>query len=123
MSHIVSITTEVRDAAAVQAACRRLNLPEPVEGEVELFSGKVSGLAVELPDWRYPICCQLPTGQVRFDNFGGHWGEQEHLDRFQQAYAVEKAKIEARRKGHACTEQQLPDGSVKLTVQLNEGAV
>ena len=46
MSHIVTITTEVRDAAAVRAACRRLNLPQPVEGEVKLFSGTVAGLAV-----------------------------------------------------------------------------
>jgi hypothetical protein len=39
-----------------------------------------------------------------------------------QAYAVEKTKIEARRKGHAVTEQQLADGSIKLTVQVG-GAV
>jgi len=37
-------------------------------------------------------------------------------------YAVEKAKIEARRRGHACTEQRLPDGSIKLTVQVEGGA-
>ena len=32
MSHIVTIRTEVRDPAAVAAACRRLGLPEPVHG-------------------------------------------------------------------------------------------
>src|SRR5690349_10885380 len=32
MSHIVSIKTELRDPEAVRAACRRLNLPEPVQG-------------------------------------------------------------------------------------------
>jgi hypothetical protein len=30
LSHIVTIKTEVRDAAAVRAACRRLGLTEPV---------------------------------------------------------------------------------------------
>ena len=122
MSHIVTITTEVRDAAAVRAACRRLSLPEPVEGEVKLFSGKVSGLAVELPSWQYPICCELSTGQVQFDNFSGRWGDQKHLDAFLQCYAVEKAKIESRRRGHSITEQTLADGSVKLTIQVNGGA-
>jgi hypothetical protein len=38
--------------AAVRAACRRLHLPGPVEGEVKLYSGTVSGLAVQLPDWQ-----------------------------------------------------------------------
>ena len=32
MSHIVSIKTEVRDKAAVQAACQRLQLQQPEEG-------------------------------------------------------------------------------------------
>ena len=122
MSHIVTISTEVRDAIAVRAACRRLSLAEPVEGEVKLFSGKVIGLAVQLPDWQYPICCELSTGQLRFDNFAGRWGDQKHLDAFLQAYAVEKAKIESRRRGHSVTEQPLADGSIKLTIQVNGGA-
>jgi hypothetical protein len=37
-------------------------------------------------------------GQVQFDNFGGRWGDSKHLDRFLQAYAVEKCHIEARKK-------------------------
>ena len=45
MSHIVTIKTEVRDAAAVRAACKRLGLAEPTEGKTRLFSGEVSGLA------------------------------------------------------------------------------
>ena len=122
MSHIVQIETEVRDAAAVRAACHRLGLTKPVHGTTKLFSGEVSGLAVQLPDWQYPVVCDTATGQVRYDNFGGRWGDQQHLDRFQQAYAVEKTKIEARRKGHTCTEQQLADGSVKLTINVGGAA-
>lgn len=122
MSHIVSIKTEVRDTAAVQAACRRLGLAEPVQGKAMLFSGEVNGLAVALPGWSYPVVCDIPTGQVQFDNFDGHWGEQKQLDRFLQAYACEKAKIEARKRGHSVTEQQLTDGSIKLTIQVAGGA-
>ena len=122
MSHIVTVKTEVRDAAAVRAACARLKLPQPVEGNTRLFGGEVEGLAVQLPDWVYPVVADLASGQLKFDNFGGRWGEQQHLDRFLQAYAVEKAKIEARRRGHQCTEQALADGSIKLTIQVAGGA-
>ena len=122
MSHIVTIKTEVRDAEAVQAACRRLGLAEPIQETVKLFSGEATGLAVRLPDWQYPVVCNTASGQIRFDNFGGHWGNQKHLDAFLQAYAVEKAKIEARKKGHSVAEQPLADGSIKLTIQVPGGA-
>jgi hypothetical protein len=121
MSHIVTIKTEVRDAAAVHAACRRLGLSDPVQGKARLFSGEASGLLVNLPDWQYPVVCDLGLGQVRFDNFGGRWGDQNELDRFLQAYAVEKARIEARKKGHTVTEQPLADGTIKLTIQVSGG--
>jgi hypothetical protein len=122
VSHIVEIKSEVRDLIAVRSACDRLRLPQPVQGTHRLFSGEIAGLGVQLPKWRYPAVCQLDTGEIRFDNFNGRWGEQQHLDRFLQAYAVEKAKIEARRRGNTCTEQQLADGSIKLTVNAGGAA-
>jgi len=122
LSHLVEINTAVRDAAAVQAACRRLGLSDPVQRTVKLFSGEATGLAVELPDWRYPIVCDTETGRTRYDNYNGHWGDQKELDRFLQAYAVEMTRIQSRKRGHTVTEQQLADGSIKLTVQINGGA-
>jgi hypothetical protein len=122
LSHIVQIQTEVRDAAAVQAACRRLSLEPPVTGTVRLYSGQATGLAVQLPGWSYPVVCDLASGRLQYDNFHGHWGAQRELDRFLQAYAVEKTRLEARRQGHGVTEQPLADGSIKLTVTVNGGA-
>lgn len=122
MSHIVEIKTQVCDVLAVGAACRRLGLPEPREETVQLYSGEATGLVVRLPRWQYPVVAELATGRLRYDNFGGRWGEQKHLDALLQMYAVEKAKIEARRRGHVCTEQQLADGSVKLTVNVGGAA-
>ena len=118
LSHIVAIQTEVRDGAAVAAACRRLGLPEPILGTAQLFSGPATGLLIKLPGWLYPVVAQTDTGQVQFDNYGGAWGQPEKLDRFLQAYAVEKAKIEARRKGYTVTEQPLADGSIRLSIQV-----
>ncbi len=122
MSHIVTIKTEVRDPQAVKAACQRISLPEPVNEKIRLFGGEVEGLAVSLPDWAYPVVCNLASGQLHFDNFNGRWGDQGQLDRFLQAYAVEKAKLEARKRGHSVTEQILRDGSIKLTIQVGGAA-
>ena len=122
MSHIVSIQTQVRDPVAIDAACRRLQLPTPTRGTAKLFTSEASGVIVQLPRWNYPVVCDTATGDVRYDNYQGRWGEQVQLDRFLQAYAVEKATIEARRKGHSVTEQPLADGSIKLTVHVG-GAV
>ena len=122
MSHIVTISTEIRDGEALQLACRRLALPEPAHRTVHLFSRSVSGLAVELPGWNYPVVCDLASGQVQYDNYGGAWGEQQQLSRLLQAYAVEKAKLEAHRKGFSVIEQPLSDGSIKLTIQVTGAA-
>lgn len=121
MSHIVQILTQVRDPVAIQAACCRLGLPQPIQQTTRLFSGEATGLAVQLPGWHYPVVCDIASGQIKFDNFGGLWGEQAKLDQFLQAYAAEKAKIEARKQGHSVTEQTLTDGSIKLSIQVSGG--
>jgi hypothetical protein len=118
VSHIVTIATEVRDPDAVAAACKRLGLPEPVHGTATLFEGQATGLLVNLPGWLYPVVCDTATGSVRFDNYGGRWGEPAQLDRLIQAYAVEKARIEAMKRGHSVSEQSLADGSIQLTIQV-----
>ena len=122
MSHIVEIKTQVRDAAAATSACSRLNLGAPVEGRTQLFSGEVTGLAVRLSEWRYPVVFETDTGRAHFDNFNGRWGKQVELDRFLQIYGVEKARLEARQAGHSCFEQPQDDGSIKLTVQVGGAA-
>ena len=76
MSHIVTITTQVKDAAAVRSACRRLKLPQPIHGSHRLFSGEVTGLGVQLPEWRYPVVAQLDSGELRYDNYGQRWKGQ-----------------------------------------------
>jgi hypothetical protein len=118
VSHIVTIEAEARDPAAVAAACRRLGLPAPVTGTARLFEGEASGLLVRLPGWAYPAVIEPATGKIRYDNYGGAWGDAAQLGRFVQAYAVEKAAIEARKKGHPVSERALADGSIRLTVTV-----
>lgn len=118
MSHIVEIKTAVRDPAALAAACQRLGLKAPTHGKARLFTNEAEGLIVELPNWNFPVVFDTASGEVRYDNYNGQWGKQEQLDQLLQAYAVEKARIEARKAGHQVHEQALPDGSIKLTIQV-----
>src|SRR5437588_9980556 len=111
VSHIVEITTEVRDPAAAAAACRRLGLTDPIQGTAKLFEGEAAGLLVRLPGWLYPAVVETATGRVRYDNYQGAWGDAAELGRFAQAYAIEKARIEAGRKGYSVSERALADGS------------
>jgi len=122
VSHIVTIETEIRDLAALQTACRRLQLAEPVHKTAQLFSSEATGHCVELIGWRYPVVCDLEAGAVQFDNFSGRWGKQAQLDSLLQNYAAEKAKLEARRQGHSVTEQVLDDGAIKLTIHVGEAS-
>ncbi len=122
LSHVVTVRTEVRDLEAVAAACRRLELEAPLRGRFKMYSQVIDGWGVKLPGWLYPVVLQPETGVVQFDNFEGHWGDQAQLDRFLQGYAVEKATLEARRRGHTVAEQTLDDGSVKLTLTAGGSA-
>jgi hypothetical protein len=118
LSHIVTVKTELRDKASVAAACRRLGLPEPAHGTAQLYSGQASGLLVHLPDWLYPLVIDTDSGTVRYDNYGGCWGDEQHLHRFLQAYAVERARGEARQKNFSTTEQSLADGSILVEIEV-----
>lgn len=118
MSHIVTVKTQVKDPAALAAACHRLGLAAPTQGTAELFSERATGLLVNLPGWLYPVVVDTQAAQIHYDNYSGAWGSQTELDRLLQAYAIEKARIEARNSSHSVTEQSLPDGSVKLTIHL-----
>ncbi len=118
MSHLVTIATQITDVEALSHACRRLELPLPQYGPATLYRTTVAGWQVSLPGWKYPVVCDVATGQVHQDHFGGRWGNPAELDRLLQTYAVEKVRLEARRKGLSVYEQPLPNGSIRLTIPL-----
>ena len=118
MSHVVTVQTRLHDPAAVAAACQRLGLEAPVHGTARVYSEEATGLVVRLPGWEYPVVIDTLTGVVRYDNDDGYWGDPKQLQRLMQSYAVEKVKLEARKKGCVVTEQALEDGRVRL--QLRE---
>jgi hypothetical protein len=116
MSHVVTIQTRAHDPVAIVAACQRLGLSAPTPGTAKLYNGEATGLLLHLPGWQYPVVIDTLTGTLRYDNFGGRWGEQSQLDRFLQMYAVERCRTEARMKGYQVSEQAQQDGSIKLRI-------
>lgn len=118
MSHTATVKTEFKDVPALNAACRRLGLAEPVLGEHVLFedSTKHQGYAVMLPGWSYPVICNTQTKQVHFDNYNGHWGDIAQFNKFKQAYATEAAKAQARKMGYRVSEKLQANGSIKLVL-------
>ena len=121
MSHIVNIKTQIRDPVALAAACVRLGIQQPTQGRAKLFVTEAEGQIVHLPGWTYPAVVDTASGTIATDTYGGRWGDQRELDRLLQAYAVEKSRIEARKSGYTVTEQNLADGSIKLTIQVGAG--
>jgi hypothetical protein len=115
VSHILSIRTEIRDINAISAACRRLKLDAPIRGDHTLYDGTYQGIGVKLPGWSYPIVIQ-ENGEVKYDNYGGRWGNVKELNTFTQVYAVEKTKLEARKNGYLAQESTLADGSIRVTL-------
>ena len=93
-----------------------------MNGSHKLFTSTATGLGVRLPGWNYPVVFDLTSGHVAFDNYEGRWGEQSKLDALLQMYAIEKAKIEARKRGHTVIEQNLPSGEIKLVIHVSGGA-
>ena len=118
MSHIVTIKAQIRDPAALAAACRRLGLQEPTHGTARLYGGEATGLIVHLPGWRYPAVVDTQAGQIRYDIYNGAWGRRRELDRLLQAYAIEKARLEANKAGHSVTEHPLANGAIRLTIHV-----
>jgi hypothetical protein len=118
MSHIVKIQTEIRDRQALDSACRRLQIALPQAGTFQVYQVQATGLKVDLPHWKYPVVCDLLTGELHYDNYGGRWGEESQLHQLLQTYAVEKTCLEARKQGYSATEQILSDGTIKVTVNM-----
>jgi hypothetical protein len=84
--------------------------------------GAVGKVAARPTRWPPTLLCNTATGSIRFDNYEGRWGDPKQVDRLLQAYAVERARLEARKRGHQVVEQSLADGSIKLTIQIGGAA-
>jgi len=98
----MNIKIELHDREALEYACQRLGLTI-IEGKHKLYSSTEEGLAVCLSGWKYPVVIKN-DGTIAYDNYSGSWGKPEELNKLRAYYGVEKAKIEARKKGYSVYE-------------------
>jgi hypothetical protein len=143
----VTIKTELRDLAAIKAACKRMGW-QLVEGQTTFqwygryigdypeFEKRLRSLGIKTEDYgKCSHAIKVPgagyeIGLVQKGNqFIPLWDTwatggldkvtaENGMSGFMQAYAIEVAKLEARRKGYQVTERRLPNGSVTLAINV-----
>ena len=122
MSHISKIELEVKDLAVLNRACSRLGL-EFVKGQKSFkWFGKEASCdhAVKIPGASYEVGVVKTGGsyELRCDYYDARIEEKigRRGGALKQAYAVEKVKVEARRKGYFVVEKKTQSG-VRLYLQ------
>jgi hypothetical protein len=124
MSHISKIELEVKDLGVLKQACNRLGL-ELIRGQTHFkWYGKDASCdhVIKVPEADYEIGVINQKGRYDLScdfydrNIEKVIGPQGGL--LKQAYAVEKTKIEVRRKGYTVLEQSTDTG-VQLRVRLH----
>lgn len=122
MSHFTTIETQVRDVAALKAACAEMSLAVEENAIARGYSRNThkGDLVIRLkgpydialnrqPDGTYGLTCDWWDGHVEKE-VGAKYG------RLLQLYGVHKAQIEARKKGFTTRRQTLADGAIKLVI-------
>lgn len=144
MSHVVSITTRVKDLKAAALAAQRMGGKLDTNKKTYTWWGKwvgdynqadaayLRGIKVEdygkcdacvsFPDIDYEMgLVKMPEGdyQIIFDFISSDLTKKlggTGAQAFLQAYGVEKTKLEAKAKGLKCSETAQADGSIKLNI-------
>ncbi len=124
MSHISKIELEVKDLGTLKQACQRLGL-NMVQGQNTFkWYGQEEGRcdhAIQVPDAAYEIGV-VKTGngfELRCDYWDSAIGKAigRNGGLLKQAYAIERTKTEARRKGYSVIEKKT-DSGVRLHVRV-----
>jgi hypothetical protein len=122
MSHFTTIKTQIKDIEALKSTCKELGLTVLQNAEARgYYTNTTKGDYVirlkgpydialnKQPDSSFGITADLWEGEVERE-VGKNYGK------LMQLYAVHKATIEARKKGHLTRRSQQKDGSIKLVI-------
>ena len=125
MSHISKIELEVRDLGMLSQACARLGLELVRNQKSYKWWGREDGQcdhAVRVPGAMYEIGVVKVNGcfELQCDYFDQNIGQAigQNGGLLKQAYAAEKTRIEARRKGYTVIEKQTESG-IRLHVRMH----
>ena len=123
MSHISKIELEVKDLAVLRQACERLGLTFMENQQSFKWFGSEAGAcnhAIRIPEAEYEIGIIQRNGryELECDFFDSRIEDAVGKDGgyLKQAYAVEKVKLEARRKGYYAIEQKHKN-AIRITVR------
>ena len=124
MSHISKIELEVKDLGTLRQACHRLGLSLVENQKTFKWFGQEDGQcdhAIKIPNASYEIGI-FRTGnayELRCDYFDSAIGKAigQNGGLLKQAYAIERTKTEARRKGYSVIEKTT-DLGIRLHVRV-----
>ena len=122
MSHFTTVTTQIKDIAALRSACKELGIDVLENAEARGYSTNTSkgeyvlrlkgpyDVAInKQPDGSYGLTTDWWDGHVERE-VGTNYG------RLLQLYAVHKATIEARKRGHTVQRKSGKNGAIKLVI-------
>lgn len=122
MSHFTTIQTQIRDEAALRAACAELGVELIANAQARGYGlNRRTGDYVIRLKGPYDIAVnRQPDGAfgLTTDWWDGHVAREvgPRFGRLLQLYGVHKARIEAQRKGYTVQRQTLGDGAIKLVI-------
>ena len=122
MSHFTTINTQIKDIAALQAACNDLGLELLPNAEARGYgSTRQSGDFVIRLKGPYDVALNpQPDGNygLSTDWWDGHVENEVGKDygKLLQLYGVHKAIIEARKKGHMVRRTLQQNGAIRLVI-------
>ena len=122
MSHFTTIKTQIKDIAALRAACQEMGfaLLQKADARGYMNNTRKGDWVIKLHG-PYDIALnQQPDGTygLTTDWWNGHVEKEVGKDygKLIQLYGVHKASIEARKKGYTVLRQAKQDGSIKLVM-------
>lgn len=122
MSHFTTITTQIKDIAALRSACDELKLPLLQNAEARGYAGqnRHGDYVIQLQG-PYDIAVNRQPGGtygLTTDWWQGHVEQQvgPNFGRLLQLYGVHKTTAEARRKGYSVLRQPQRNGTIKLVL-------
>ncbi len=125
MSHVSKIELEVKDLPTLKQACQRLGLNIVQDQKTFKWYGQEEGRcdhAIRVPGANYEIgVVKAGNGfELRCDYWDSAIGKAigKNGGLLKQAYAIERTKTEARRKGYSVIEKQT-DSGIRLHVRVN----
>lgn len=102
MSHTVTCEIDIRDREAFAAVARAMGAEILGEGVHSLFESHEAGLGIKLDGWLFPIV--LGEKGLKFDDYGGKWGNPADIGALTERYALSVARKAAEAQGWYCEE-------------------